>query len=114
MTDMTSELGKRLLECRKAAGLTQLELAKAIGITNGAISNLERGDSHTMAADHLFKAAKALRVDAEWLATGKGPKTGKPLLIHLSQEATLLADQIDRLSEEQRHIVAALIQQLSR
>jgi len=107
-------LGQRLKQCREAAGFTQLELAKACGVTPGAISNLERGDSQMMAASHLFAAAKALRVDAEWLATGIGHKSGKSLLFHLSPDATMMADQIDRLTPEQRHILQALLQQLTK
>jgi transcriptional regulator with XRE-family HTH domain len=114
MMNMTDGIGERLRESRKKAGLTQLEVAKACDVTPGAISNLERGDSHTMASEHLFAAAKVLRVDPEWLATGKGSSKGRPLLMHLSPEATLMADQIDRLPDDQRAIVMALIQQLSR
>jgi transcriptional regulator with XRE-family HTH domain len=107
-------IGLRLRQCREAAGLTQLELAKACGITPGAISNLERGDSHKMAADHLFAAAKALRVDPEWLATGAGSRSGKSVLVHLSPEAIMLADQIDRLPADQRQVLQALLQQFAR
>lgn len=37
------QLGKNLFQARKRAGLTQLEVAKAIGLTRGSIANVERG-----------------------------------------------------------------------
>ena len=38
-------LGERLLLCRMRTGLTQKELAKAIGIDSGTLSRMEKGSS---------------------------------------------------------------------
>jgi len=107
------QLAKRLKESRMAAGLSQTELAKRVGVTPGAISNLERGDSKSMAADHIFAAAKILRVSPEWLATGRGTKDGQGIAVHLSTESLMLADQIDRLGDSQRATIYALVRQLA-
>lgn len=41
--EKTSQIAERVKKARKDAGLTQLEVAKAIGVTPQAISNYERG-----------------------------------------------------------------------
>lgn len=41
---MASNFGKRLQELRKAAGLTQKELAEKAGLSQNGISNWETGD----------------------------------------------------------------------
>lgn len=43
MTTTIQALPRRLREARKKAGLTQAELAKRAGITQGAISGFEQG-----------------------------------------------------------------------
>jgi transcriptional regulator with XRE-family HTH domain len=38
-----SRIGKRVKEARKAAGATQSELAKVVGISRASLANYERG-----------------------------------------------------------------------
>lgn len=45
MIDIGKKLGRRTAELRQTAGLTQLELAKAVGTSPMVISRLERGES---------------------------------------------------------------------
>lgn len=66
--DMT--IGDRVKRARKHAGLNQRELAKAIGITQPSLSELERGESRSSA--YLVQIASVCGVDASWLATGSG------------------------------------------
>ncbi len=69
MTGMATEYGMRLRRARQHAGLTQAQLQKLTGIAQSTISTAERegyGSSETPVY------AKALRVDAHWLATGEG------------------------------------------
>ena len=54
--------GRRLREIREAAGLNQIQLAAASGLTNEAISRLETGHNAPY-ADTVRTLARALRVD---------------------------------------------------
>lgn len=65
-------LGTRIRSARKEAGLTQVELAKKVHITQPTLSDLENG--HTDSTSSLVELAMALDVRPEWLATGKGDR----------------------------------------
>lgn len=52
-------------------GYTQAELARLAGLSQSAVASYESGERKSSRA--LFKLAAALRVDAQWLDTGKGP-----------------------------------------
>ncbi|RKR79207.1 phage repressor protein C with HTH and peptisase S24 domain [Marinobacter nauticus] len=64
-------LGQRLKEARQAAGMSQSELAEAVGMTQAAIGALEKRDSKQ--SSKASELAKALNVSVEWLLTGKEP-----------------------------------------
>ncbi len=66
---MRSEFGNRLYQARKQAGLTQSQLAKAVGMSQGTYAELEKtgqGSSYTPAI------AGVCNVSVEWLAYGQG------------------------------------------
>lgn len=65
-------LGTRIRSARKEAGLTQVELARKVRITQPTLSDLENG--HTDSTSSLVELAMALGVRPEWLATGKGDR----------------------------------------
>lgn len=70
--DERLEFGTRLRFLRRAANLTQKELARRVGISRRDISAIERGrvqDPRSFIAD----IARVLEVDPEWLDTGAGP-----------------------------------------
>ena len=69
-----TNLSDRLRSARKAAQLTQTDLAKAVGVTPQAIQQLESGVTKT--SRHLFHLALRLGVTPKWLETGIG--TPKP------------------------------------
>ena len=62
--------GNRLRHARKLRKLTQAQLARACGLSQGAIGNYE-ADSRRSAKD-VFRIAEALDVDPAWLAMGAG------------------------------------------
>ena len=62
--DDRQRAGTRLREVREAAGLTQLQLAAASGLTHEAISNLETGKRSPLAAT-VSALAQALGVEPE-------------------------------------------------
>lgn len=57
------------------AGTDQASLARQIGITKGAIGQWVSGKTEFIRPAYLFRAARALRVEPEWLGTGEGPRT---------------------------------------
>lgn len=68
-------IGQRVRRARNHAGLTQAKLAKAVGLRQATISELEKGESRSSA--YLVHIAKACGVSAHWLATGEGDMLGK-------------------------------------
>ena len=66
-----SDVGYRLREARKAAGLTLRELAERAGIANyQTIDNIERARQRA-SVDQIESLARALGVSASWLAFGE-------------------------------------------
>lgn len=61
-------VGQRVKEARKKAGLSQLQLAEAIGVKQPTISELERGESQS--SSYLIQIAQECDVDPIWLQTG--------------------------------------------
>ena len=64
------ELKDRLRQARKAAGLTQEQLAERAGIKQASVSEIERGLTRT--SGYLIKFAQICGVDPVWLAEGVG------------------------------------------
>ncbi|WBS00243.1 helix-turn-helix transcriptional regulator [Pseudoduganella sp. SL102] len=64
-------IGNRLKLARKAAKMSQVELAKRSGLNQSTISDLEVGKSQ--GSTSLATLAAILGVNALWLETGKGP-----------------------------------------
>jgi transcriptional regulator with XRE-family HTH domain len=56
---------RRLRDARKAAGLTQVQLAERVGLTQGRIAQLERGDPSDL--QQRYDLAVALGVDPAML-----------------------------------------------
>jgi SOS-response transcriptional repressor LexA len=67
---MRESLAARLKAARKAAGLTQVQLAERAGVNQSDISKIERGATLTPAG--LVEIAAALGVDPMWLKSGDG------------------------------------------
>jgi phage repressor protein C with HTH and peptisase S24 domain len=63
-------LAERLVWARERQALTQEGLAKLAGVSQGTIGNLESGSRQS--ARKIVEIAAALKVDAGWLAGGKG------------------------------------------
>ena len=70
-------VGQRLARLRKERSLTQVELADAIGLTQGLISDYERGVLR-LNADLLARFALALDVSADELLGLKAAKARTP------------------------------------
>ena len=64
----------RIRLARKAAGLTQVELARRLKVSRSAVAQWERADGSNPASTNLGRLALALACSFEWLATGRGNK----------------------------------------
>jgi transcriptional regulator with XRE-family HTH domain len=63
-------LGERIKERREELGLTQLQLARALGVTPQHISVIEK-NKRAPSLDSLAKLAEELGVTTDYLITGK-------------------------------------------
>jgi|GEM_PF-184353 len=68
---IVNKFADRLRYARQLRGLTQASLAKACGLSQGAIANYEGKNRQT--AKEIFKLADALLVNPLWLSQGTGP-----------------------------------------
>lgn len=53
--------------------MTAADLARAVGVKPSSMSLWLDGTTKSIKGGNLVKAAKALQVNVEWLATGRGP-----------------------------------------
>lgn len=65
-------IAERIKAVRQELGWSQVQLAEEVGVSQSSIGNIESG--FRQRPRELVSIAKALRVSAEWLETGKGPK----------------------------------------
>lgn len=100
----------RLRHARKLRGLTQQELAKASGVKQASISEVETGESKSPVGTNLIKLALSLNVSPEWLASGKGQMQAADS--PLSPEAVRVAREWESLAPEIRQSIAQTIHQL--
>lgn len=65
-------MGERFKQLRKKLGLSQIEFAKRLGLTRGAISNIEAGkvQPKPLLIDLI---CSTFRANKEWLVSGAGP-----------------------------------------
>jgi len=56
--DRRRELVQRLVSLRKSRGLTQTEVARRMGIVQGSVQSIERGDDPRIST--IFRYARAL------------------------------------------------------
>ena len=72
--------GERIAELRKAAGLSQLDLAKALGVSRQAVSKWENDLAYPDVAN-LIQLADLLDTDIEYLATGRRTYGRRPPVV---------------------------------
>lgn len=65
-------IGKRVKTLREAAGLSQSELARRVGIKPPSLWEIEAGETKTVKAATLMRLSEALNADPAWLSTGRG------------------------------------------
>jgi transcriptional regulator with XRE-family HTH domain len=72
--EMTTELGQRLRDCRKSAGMTQPVLGEALGLSRNQVSAIERGQS--LPPDSVIR---------NWVFAGGGTEEQGAELIELAR-----------------------------
>jgi transcriptional regulator with XRE-family HTH domain len=94
------KVGDRIRRMRLARKLTQAQVAKAIGITQGSFTQLETGISKAPAASTLTRLARFFEVDPEWLMTGRGTQHPVSALTDAESELILLFRSLSNESRE--------------
>ena len=86
--------------------MSQEQLAKAIGVTQSAVGQCERGETKEMTPSNLLRAANILDVNPIWLISGKGG------MLDRNPSTDDLAFKVDQLSEAERVVVQAVVEGL--
>ena len=98
--------GERLKRTRLAAGMSQTELAKKIGVARSTVSKWESVPNVDPGAKLLRSAAKALNTTEEYLLNGKG---GGNLAGRLAREMAKYQAQINKLRpKEQEELIRVI------
>ena len=63
---------QRIRLARRHGGLSQMELAKLVGVQRSAVSHWESTNGKHPTVGHLCAVAEVTGVNFEWLATGRG------------------------------------------
>jgi transcriptional regulator with XRE-family HTH domain len=99
--------GERIKARRKELGLTQVELARLLGINQSSLSELENGESQMPKSDNLMKLAKVPRVSQAWIMTGKD---GDLEVLDAEEERHITA--LRGLGVEERKAIYSLVETL--
>jgi len=78
-------LGERITELRKASGMSQYDLAKAIEVSRQAVSKWE-SDQSSPDARNLVRLTEILDTDLEYLTTGRRTYGRRPPVVIKSVE----------------------------
>lgn len=95
----------RLHELRKKKGLSQSDVAKAIGVHFAQVSRYERGESHPN-AEALNKLANTLETSTDFLMNGT--TTDNVVNVGLDKELISRFKEIQILNKEDKKIVLSL------
>lgn len=95
-------LNRNIKELRIERGLTQAELAKAIGVTQGAVYFWEKGINEPTAG-YLVKMATLFSVSVDELLSFDGEKA-----MTIDTETTEMTRLFSRLTIEQRQVILAV------
>ena len=98
---MTGVSGRRAslgTSTRRARGLTQTQLAQAVGVPRSAVSHWEAPQGKNPSVKHLREISMVTGVQFEWLATGRGRMALSPedaLDTVAAADATLVDDAFE-------------------
>jgi transcriptional regulator with XRE-family HTH domain len=104
-----AEVGRRIRGIRESRGITQVEMARALGIAQSNVSAMERG-TRGMTVHQVVKLARVLKVSVDEILVGSNgspavrPATSLKLLRRLQR--------IEKLPEARQRVVLKFIDAL--
>jgi transcriptional regulator with XRE-family HTH domain len=101
----------RLLAAMKLAEVDRKQLAVGIGVSVQAVGQVLTGTTRALTAENSAKAARFLKVDAHWLATGEG-EARPPMMQEraaLSADAVAHAAAYDQLMPDEKQLWRAMV-----
>jgi len=104
------EIGKGLAAIRKNQGISQIELATRVKITQQQLSHYERGRIH-ITAEMIVRLANALGITTDKILN---PQNTKNIDHSLSLRFTRRIREISKLSEPKRKAVLQILDELIR
>ena len=107
MKDMRT-VGQRVTEVIGEADKSVQEIADIIGVSAAAIYQWQSDATKNIRPENLFPFARAVNVNAEWIATGEGPK--KPGDIEARGQDYTLSGMLKPLSPVARIQVRAFLE----
>ena len=72
--DLMNTLATRIKSERKIQCLSQEALGKLVGVSKSAVNQWESGLTKQLVGENLLRTAKALKINPDWLSTGRGSK----------------------------------------
>lgn len=108
-------VGQRIVQARKAKGMTQATLAHNLGVKTSTLTAWEHDRSEPR-SNRLVTLAGLLGVSPLWLLQGDDAAAGGGAPIAFDRYAALRQklDQVGRLQDELNTVLAALRQELDR
>jgi transcriptional regulator with XRE-family HTH domain len=104
-------LQDRIREALDKAKMKPVDLAKLCGVERATVSFWMRGETKNMKGDNLTRAARALRIDPHWLATGE--RSPNSAIIHAKETNTSaeyrLLQKFNAMTEEDQDRTIAII-----
>lgn len=98
-------IGSRIKSRRKALGIPQIDLAQAVDIKQGYLSEIENGKKTEIGASVLMGLCRELRVTPEFLFSGEGLQEAAERAM-LESELLFMFRSID---QEQRRIIMGMM-----
>ena len=103
---------ERIRQARKAAGLTQEQLAQKLGVQHSVISKYERGRVVNLKREKIAELASALNVKPSWLMCMDDKKESDPKEIELDIELlhrlmTLTPEELEKVDGFVQGILAS-------
>ena len=99
---MANDMGKKLRELRDARGLTQREVANAVGVTEATVSRWESGHINNMRRDKIESLAKVLQVSPLVIMGRDDESPAPPAAPPPSQPYRAPLTERDELTEHER------------